>query len=402
MATLQTLNNQSETFAVLGHPQNPKIHYLSVVSTAINASYDYNATTFAISTTCKPISRQCNLVLTNNATFNCSNGAFWSEGQTLSLAGVERQSYRYSDMSDFEDDYALNGVSNPFFTAGAAMNQLSAVLPQNRTHDPDLAVASNTVIAAVFFCNTTVFDAEYEVVQGQVSRFSTKMSNTSVTNMFASAVAGTTFGNANALIAMKIAAPSVSSAQEYADTFADSLSTIALASGAASIQSAPIVTGQKRETLLLSQVPKAPLFLLTSINFSFVVLGLVLAVLAALTSDEARAVQFRLSIAGIVANLFEGRQARAPADAVEQLFGEYHGSEDDTRIKIQRTSAGGFIFESVEDVSEMRGISRSACEDDPVWIHGGRKPPSPSPLRSTGLLVEDKTLVDPITGQTWI
>lgn len=403
VAALRTLNNQSEAFAVLSHPYDSKVRYLSVNPTAINNSYDYNATTFAFSTTCRPMSRQCDLVLTSgNTTFNCSNGAFWMDGDSLGNVGYSRQSYRYADMSDSVDDGVPNGVDNPFFTAGAAQNQLSRPIPDNLAHDPDLATVADLLIAAVFFCNNTVFDAEYEVVQGRVSRFITEPSNVSVTNMFASGIIGTTFGSGNGIIAMGIAAPDVASAQDYADAFAESLSVMALASGAASVERAPIITGRKRDTLLVSQVPKAPLFLLFTLDFSFVVLGLILLLLALMTSSEARAVQFRLSIAGIVANLLEGRQARVKADTVEQLFGEFHGTDENARVKVQRTSAGGFVFESVDHVNEIQEEAMSIYDVDRDTNQRGRRFPSLLPFRSDGLLVEDKTVTDSVTGQTWI
>lgn len=364
-ATLQTLNNRSSLFAILRYSELPEMQYLSPVPGKINASHDYTASTFAAKTLCKPISQQCDLILNNNATFNCSNGAFFSVGDYMSVAGVGRQSYRYPDMSDFEDYLALDGVANPFYTAGAAMNQLSIALSPEQQKDPELAVANDTLIAAVFFCNTTVFDVEYDVSQGRISRFATQPSNVSVTNMFASAVAGTSFGSANARIAMEIAAPRVFSAQDYADAFADSLTAIALAGGAASVRLAPIVSGETRNTLLVSQVLQAPLYFLVGVSFSFVLLGLILMVLATLTDKAARAVQFRLSIAGIIANLFEGSRARAQVNAVEQLFSEYQTNQNDIRIKMQRTSKGGFVFRGINDNSEA-----SINDSSPIcyWI----------------------------------
>jgi hypothetical protein len=97
----------------------------------------------------------------------------------------------------------------------------------------------------------------------------------------------------------------------------------------------------------VSRVPKHPFYLLISINIAFIVLGLLLVILAAMTSREGRQAQYRLTIAGIVANLFDRENARKESTAIEQLFGEYHGIGDPVRVGIDRTSKGGFAWSTV-------------------------------------------------------
>ena len=107
------------------------------------------------------------------------------------------------------------------------------------------------------FGTTTVFDAQYQVLRGQVSNFTVSTSNISATNLFASGVVDTGFGWSNACIDLDIAAPRITSAQEFADAYAAHLSKVALSTGATSVQRAPVLSAQARNTLLLSKVPKA-------------------------------------------------------------------------------------------------------------------------------------------------
>lgn len=346
---LQILNGQSDLYSVLAHPQERSMHYLSVAAT--NTSHDYNATTFAASTTCIPITTQCNLSINTisdtNATWSCNGGAFAGSGDALVNNGVLRQSYRYFDMTGTEGQWPLDGVNNPFFTAGAVTNQLSVAASQSQADDPDILVTKKSAISAIFLCNTTIFDVSYEVLHGELFSFSTKNSNISTTNLFASGITDTQFGSSNICIDLDIAAPYIPSAQAYADAFANVLNQAALASGATSVHRIPIVTGQIRNVLIVSRIPTAPLFLLTALNLGFVILGLVLTTLASLTTHEARSVQIRLSIAGVVANIFQKHKSSTQATVADGFLANYDSSTEDVRVNIHRTSTGIFLFRGV-------------------------------------------------------
>lgn len=99
--------------------------------------------------------------------------------------------------------------------------------------------------------------------------------------------------------------------------------------------------------ILVSRVPTPPFYLLISVNVAFVLLGIVLAVIAGMTTWEGRQAQYCLTIAGIVADMFERDSARKETSCIEQLFGEYHGKSDTFRVGMDRTSKGGFAFSTL-------------------------------------------------------
>lgn len=346
VTTLETLNNQSQTRSVSYAPEH-NISYLRVAQVQIDQSLDFMASTFGAQSRCAPISNECNLNISiANTTFSCNDEAFSSAGLDLGSLGLQRQLFRTADMSDADDPSQRYGVPNPFHVAVASYNLVSVKPVTDIADDPNI-VAFGGAIAGVFMCEVTVVDIEHTTVAGTPGNFSIHNSNNSVTNLFASGIAGTPFGTSNMQAAMGVAASVAVNAQEMADRLALSLNNAVLSSGAGSVQRAPVSVAQRRWDLLVAKVPKLPLFLLITANICFVVMGLVLTTFAMRTSVEGREAQRRLTIAGIVANLFEGGNAREYAGTVEKLFGEYQDKPETIKVGIDRTSKGGFVFSSV-------------------------------------------------------
>lgn len=221
-------------------------------------------------------------------------------------------------------------------------------LPSSLLYDPEVATLPTT-LSTILTCNVTVLDVTYDQVQGQVRRFNTKPSNISTTNAIVSAVTMIGFGLPNIKATMNVELSVAFSAQDIADSFAKSLSTTILSGAAGSVVTTSVIAAQQRQPLLVSRLPKAPFFLLISTNFCFPVLAIVLAILAARTTEDARQVRCRLSVAGVVASRFDTKQARLPVNTVEELFGEFNGKTHVGRIGFNRSISGGFEFQAFKE-----------------------------------------------------
>jgi hypothetical protein len=77
---------------------------------------------------------------------------------------------------------------------------------------------------------------------------------------------------------------------------------------------------------------------------SLVLLGIILTVYAFLGSnDQAREVQVRLSIEGLVADRFDWVQSKYPSETVEELYGE-NVNGNASKIGPIMTPEGGYSF----------------------------------------------------------
>lgn len=339
VSTILTLSGRSPSASVL-HVSNSNLSYLGMPSTAQNPNHDFQASTYGVRAACSPISQACNLTVNGNVTFNCDDGNYFAEGdQMFKQGGLAIQAFKYSNLSDYDDGQQLYGVPNPFYIAGATANEL----PPDSTLSTDAeVVVTDTIISAVFLCQITVLDLEYTSLRGNVNVVSERASNESVTNMFASGIAGTAFGQDAMKVNLNTAAVVAKDAQDFTNGFSRELSNAILSSGAGSVKVIPVESAQTRADILAARIPKAPFFLLVASNLTFVLLGFVLTVIAMTTPADARQAQYQLTTAGLVSNLSNRGGARNQVDAVEQLFVEYYEPASGVKIGIDRTSKGGF------------------------------------------------------------
>ncbi|KAK5940848.1 hypothetical protein PMZ80_007265 [Knufia obscura] len=353
-AAFQTLNNQSNAISVFNNGPNATVVYLGLSASEREDNHDFTATTLGMHTTCRPISQACGLGNSTeySFTYNCSDGAFAGNLSIATTHNAIPQAY-FIDMDSSE--YSQGGVRNPYDYAVASSYQIPANPITNIANDPEILILAGELLSVILKCKVTLYDIEYDLVEGNITRLVTTPSNDSVVNVFVPGLEQTTFGWSSISSALQIASVIAEDAQDLADQFAIAYSKVALSVGAGSMVRTPALAAQERNTILVAKVPKAPLFLLVVINLIFVVMGFVLAVLAARTSQEAHEVQSRFGIAGIVANMFEGEKAARPADAVERLYGEYWEGNQTSRVGIHRTSTGGFVFKALD--KEMSGIS---------------------------------------------
>lgn len=251
----------------------------------------------------------------------------------------------FTDATGSDNATHSQPISNPYyFSIAAAANQQVGLLNPILEKDPEVAFATHGAMVFALFCNATVYDLEYTLVNNTMKRFVTKISNSSMANI----VQGTqqysdTAGNQALSNAAFLAAFSNSSL-EIADKVAVAYSRVALSVAANAFVPAPAIDSQLRKDMLVTRVPKAPLAALLLANLVLAGLGFGLTFVALIAArGEAGEVQARWSITGLVADRFEGLRAKEDAESVDALFEEYNG-ERGPKVGIIRNEEGGWSY----------------------------------------------------------
>lgn len=247
----------------------------------------------------------------------------------------------------------LTGVQNPFWYGLGALvdsQELWTYQFENGPNDPNLVVPMHGGIAFVLLCNSTIYDMNYTSINGSLSTLEYTTSNASVTNIFQGTISITDFGIAYLQEAATLAGLSTSS-EDIASQMALSFSKAILAAGAQTVQASPAIAAQERSSLIVARVPKGPLFTVVVLDLLFVVIGIAFSILALVSSSgdqnaDVRDVQARLSVAGLVADRFEGRYAREPITDLKEGFEEFGaGVVGGGRVVLDATTAaGGWAF----------------------------------------------------------
>lgn len=303
LQSLEVLNNVSSLATVSTITSGQDYAYLAVPPSATLANEDWSAESFALQTQCRLASAECNLSGEYGATtpFNCSDafhGDLTSDPKNFIWAF-----FTDDTMSDNVTGY---GVENPFYFGMAGL-----VNPNiGESTVPGTVNPSHGGTAFVLLCNTTILQVTYDSVNGTISNFHGILSNATTVNIWQSVMAFTTVGMPNMKQAASLAAMGHSS-QQFTDDMALSFSKTALAIGSQSVERRPPLAVQSRFSFLAATVPAAPLYALVGANMLVVFVGLILTIVALVTSKgEVKEVQGRLSIIGLVADRFEGKAAR--------------------------------------------------------------------------------------------
>jgi hypothetical protein len=340
---LQVLNNVSDTTTIKTVEANgSSFAYLGKPPQALPASIDYTAKSWAAKSMCTPVTRKCmesEKFFGASTPFNCP---FAFEGD------LNQQSWNmayFTDATGSDNSTQLKAISNPYyFSIAAAMNQQIGLLNQKLANDPEITTATHGAMVIALFCNTTIYDVEYSLVNSSETRFITKVSNSSVANIvqgtqqYSDSAGNQVLSNAASLAAFS------NSSQEIADKVANAYSRVALSVAANAFLPAPALNSQLRRDILVSRVPKGPLAALLFANLLLAALGIVLTVFALFAADdETREVGARFSIPGLVADRFEGLRARQSVKSVKELFEEFDGDRG-PKIGIIRNEEGGWSY----------------------------------------------------------
>ncbi|KAF3928214.1 hypothetical protein AA313_de0206819 [Arthrobotrys entomopaga] len=304
-------------YAFLGIPENGKPSH-----------HDFTATTYSALTQCKPVARECdvsraNLVSGVSAPFTCSRYPAFT-GDLI----AQKFSYTYFTDSSGTNNHTdgSSTSSNPFYfgvngnTLPAAGNSLPL---QNSTEFVSLEFGG---LAYLMFCNCTVFDTEYTVVNGSITRFEISPSNSSVATLMVQALVQTVAGVIKLEESANLAGLSKTE-QQFGDTFSLTYSQVLLGLVAGVMSPSPAVKLQQHSDIIVSRVPRAPLYTLVTLSFCFVGFGVLLGLVALATAhnEDIEEVRQRLSIQQLVAEKFEGDRAHQAVDSLDECFAELEG-----------------------------------------------------------------------------
>lgn len=245
------------------------------------------------------------------------------------------------------DNETFSGIHNPYyFGVAAAVNQQTGTANGTLNYtSPEIVQPMHGGIGFVLNCSSTLYDIEYDSVNGTVTRFVKTPSNDSVANIWQQPVdaAGGLLVEMNLIQAATLGAYSTST-QELADKVALAYSRSALAIGAQVLESRPALAAQQREEFLVAKVHAAPLFTLIGANLLFVVLGVVLTAVALINSGgEVREVQARLSLKGLVADRFASTVETKGIGHMDDKFEEI-GGRGSKRVGIDYAEGSGYSY----------------------------------------------------------
>ncbi len=312
------------------------------------ARTDYTADTIAMQTHCRPITRECNLTALAgiSAPFDCRPllPAFAGD-----LQGSKWKVVSFTDETG-TNNYTITGVQNPFyFGISALVNEQGAGVPP----DDDGWITPRDGRAFILLCNATVFTARHTSVNGSRigagALHSVAPANVSVTNIVHGVAEFSKPGDTALRQAAGVAALRNAS-QLMADDVALAFSRLALGGAAGAFERRPVLEAQYRSATLVARVPVAPLAALLAANLLLALLGagltlVALAAVAGRSGAETAEVQARLSIAGVVADRFEGVRAWQPVESVDDMFSEKKREGVELRAGIDRSAEyGGWAY----------------------------------------------------------
>jgi hypothetical protein len=169
-----------------------------------------------------------------------------------------------------------------------------------------------------------VYDLTYSWVNGSFSG-DWRQSNGSISQILAAPFHyGLACSNLNNLA---ITSSFTDTADEMAEKWSTGFSQIAMPLAAGIVSPRQNLQEQSRTSMLVSRVPKAPLFTLIGLNLLYALLGILLMLytLCFAKPSETRDVQARLTLSGLAFCFEDEGRARAPVEKVERLFEERAG-----------------------------------------------------------------------------
>jgi hypothetical protein len=309
---------------------------------------DYQATTYGVQTTCKPVSQDCNLRSPDNANipYSCPNYAGDEGNFQGDLVANDATGWNLTIYTDANGQHvdAANGVDNPFsLIVAAAVDQTRGGTLDPET-DPKIIQIGHGGFAFILFCQISVYDATYSFVNGQVSKMTLTISNSSVVNAVESVYDFGTIPTTYLQNAATLSSYAIGS-QDLANRFAVYVSRLGLSLFSGGLQTTPAELTQLRSQILVTKVQPAPFWFLVVSLLLFALTGTIMAAVAFITGKgDVREYQGRLTITGLIAYMFEGERAQYPVKELEDIFGERGGGAD-TRVTLAKSSVfGGYEY----------------------------------------------------------
>jgi len=328
---------------------NQQFAYLASAQLSRLASIDYTADTYAVNSQCTPVTTECKMSYREDgvgASYDCPFEFAGIAYTNVGAANSVTMAY-FTNSSGQNNDTDTSPIGNPYYYAAVAVVNMRNPPSPAAMDDPEIVggIHGGSTIIAVW-CNATVYDLQYTIVNGTITRFITTTSNYTVTYLLQATQRRTEVGDANLVQAASVAGIA-GDAQSISDQFALSYSETALAVASGAFEPRDATESQLRTQILVARVPKAPLGFLVLMNLLLAVLGVVLAVSAwkSVQRGDVGEIQARLSIPSIVATHFEHARVRVPVEKVEDMFEERHG-ELGSRIGFLKTAEGAWVFDT--------------------------------------------------------
>lgn len=362
----------------------------------LQQNLDYVTSTVAVSSSCQSIGQKCNLAATqgtetgsiaasggmifaSSVTFNCSAN-FYANITALAeyevASGPETYQYQYSrgcpnyyaGCVDFFTNDLFNGsiahrsgsnpllssstghYANPFYAGiigNAVIKSKSYEWLKNPPQVVDLTDTGEYWF--VLGCETTAYNLTYSWVNNTIVSSNLTLASDDVADIIRTMVVSSSVYPELAYSA-RLAVAQSTSIDQIVSNYAPSLEKMMLAFSANMWTPMSNIEEQSRQNMLVSRVPKAPLFTLVTLCLLFVLLGAVTAVIAMAghtRSRQTREVQARLNVFGVIASRFESTdRTEAPVRQLEDVFEEREGRSRSTRVGLAKSGQGGYTYTS--------------------------------------------------------
>ncbi|KAG8531827.1 uncharacterized protein KY384_003463 [Bacidia gigantensis] len=358
----QFLSNSSSTF----NPQITQFSNAGINSTMVlivpadiqqnsDSPLDFTAHTYGASTTCKPVTEQCDMSLSLNYTLavNCDKaGSTYQQSVGIGNESSPFENHtlhsdpRYTKPIPWNTPYPQDSGGTKYLPTLNMTNPsypVVAMASVNFNEESDLTIVTENAagerqfLGMVLFCSHTIWATNYTFLNNswlvnEAAPADIQVANITNIPLMLGYLQPYFHYRVDDVLATDILdaglQPNVTT-QALADKYALAYSQASMAILSANLRTTPVHSAQIRHNLLVARVPKAPLFCLVVLNFLYAALGLGLTLYAlrAVRRDEAVIdVQARLSVAGLTAECFEdGEVVGGKVDASEDLFGEKKG-----------------------------------------------------------------------------
>ena len=383
------MNNASNTQQVLTTTQNgSELSFLAPAN--LPPGLDYRTSTIAISSSCQPLSQQCQFgssassksdVENINVVFNCSSD-FQSKFGISSLTGLSSNidsygggqtnpngafwrfppNWTYPDPGVWPPTLASATTNDSinFSTGTLAFVDKSINFNPSLLNDPEMLLDTGWLFY-LLGCNIAVYNMTYSWVNNTIATTLLVPSDDTVAFYLENYFGATSESAQLSYTVISTLIRSNSSAQ-IAVNYAQSLAKIMAAFTASALEPLTNTEEQLRQNIIVARVPKAPLFTLILFCLLFVLLGLALFVIALRGQNaETREIQAQLNIFGMTASRFESPKD-ADVDKVEDLFEERKGGAQSTKVGMVRSEGGRWAYVSSHE-ERTPGVVGFRAED---------------------------------------
>lgn len=350
---LSTANNASSInsaiMVVLGNES-----YAILADANASTDLDFTASTFAANTQCTSITSQCFKLLSSEETkFNCSLGRF--SGTFVTENKRKRQS---SDAVSWEIGY-VDPESNTTTTDSLEFSQFASISNYTWILVTGVLVTPDSAGTTYdFACNTSIWNVTYAVRNGLYSLHNQTTSNR-ITAFSLTGPITTTYdaqiGNPVTYLQNRFSEIALTGAsmQEIESQFADAYSTLTMALSAGIMTPILNINESIRTDMQVTQVSKAPLFMIVTIIAVYIIGGIILASIALSASrHDVNNLQSLLSLTGITAAAFERRSSHTDGfvESTKDLYQEMvTKGKSTTRIYVEESLEGNWQFRVLDD-----------------------------------------------------